>query len=369
MPYAPGIQYNGDRYLFAGLAGLGQSIGDALRLRDERAYQAGLQREQRKQQEVDLAADEAKKAKATRTFLSTWMPDKKDHFESMGLADLEGTVRALAAQQADQDRALRQETVALNNAAVREAAARRASEAAATRGFLADLSSFADLAQAAPNGEPALDLSPEIRTQLAKPGGIGLAALSRNPGVPQDLAERVVLQSLAPPKRAGEWNLRPGQIIDFGDGTKGLAATPNSVVVKSPPKPTTVKPLSATQQRRLDALRTRRSMLATQQAEATRQIQAGNKRPGPDWAWLGKPYADQSTDYQAQLDEIDTEIAQITAGQPGVEPSKPAGSGEEPQKPSGQDQEAQDATAAIQRGADPAAVAKRYKERTGKDLF
>lgn len=367
MPYAPGIQYNGDRYLFAGLAGLGQSIGDALRLRDERSYQAGLQREARKQQEVDLAAEDAKKAKATRTFLSTWMPDKKDHFESMGLADLEGTVRALAQQEMDRDRALKQETIALNNAAVREAATRRASESAATRGFLSDLAAFGDLAQAAPDGEPAMALSPEIRTQLAKPGGIGLAALSRNPGVPQDLAERVVLQSLAPPKHTGEWNLRPGQIIDFGDGTRGLAATPNSVVVKGPPKEVPVKPLSATQQRRLDALRTRRSMLSTQQAEAVRQIEAGNKRPGPDWAWLGKPYADQSADVQAQLDEIDTEIAQITAGQPDVAAPKKAP--KETKDTGSMDQEAQDATAAIRRGADPAAVAKRFKERTGKDLF
>ncbi len=373
MPYSPGTQYEGHRYLYAGLASLGQAFGSALRERDARKYQEGLVAKERKQQDVDLAADEAKKAKATRTFLSMWMPEAKDKFEAMGLAELEGTVRALGAKQADQDRALRAETVALNNAAVREAAARRTREAEATRGFLSDLAAFQDLATASPEGEPALALSPEVRQQLKRPGGLGLAALARNPGVPQDLAERVVLGSLAQPKNVGEWNLRPGQVIDFGDGSRGLAATPNSVVVKGPPKPTTAKPLPATQQRRLDALRARRATLVIQQREAGRELDRGNKRPGPDWGWFGKPYKEQAADVQSQLDEIDTEIAQITAGQPAANaatPDAPAPKpGTESDRPANADQEARDAEEAIRRGADPKAVARRYKERTGKDLF
>lgn len=368
MPYNPGIAYRGDRYLFEGIASLGQAFGSALRERDARKYQEGLVAKDRKQQEVDLAADEAKKAKATRTFLATWMPEAKDKFETMGLAELEGTVRALGAKQADDDRALRQESLRLNNAAVREAATRRQTEATATRGFLSDLASFADLAKASPEGEPALALSPELRGQLQRPGGIGLAALARNPGVPQDLAERVVMGGLTPPKSTGEWGLRPGQVIEFGDGSKGLAATPNSVVVKGPPKPEKAKPITATQQRRLDSLRARRATLAIQQREAGRNLDAGNKRPGPDWAWFGKPYQDQSRDVQAQLDEIDTEIEQITGGQPAPTEPKPAAD-REPAEPANPGQEAREAEEAIRRGADPKAVARRYKERTGKDLF
>jgi len=371
MPYNPGIQYQGDRYLFEGIASLGQAFGSALRQRDARKYQEGLVAKERKQQEVDLAAEEAKKAKATRTFLATWMPDAKDKFETMGLAELEGTVRALGAKQADEDRALRRESLQLNNAAVREAAARRQTEAQATRGFLSDLAAFSDLAQASPEGEPALALSPEIRTQLKRPGGIGLAALARNPGVPQDLAERVVISGITPPKQSGEWGLRPGQMIEFGDGSKGLAATPNSVVVKGPPKPEKAKSLTATQQRRLQDLRTRRATLAIQQREAGRNLDVGNARPGPDWAWFGKPYKDQAAEVQAQLDEIDTEIEQITGGSaPAAEPRvEPKEAVKEPAAQPTIDQEAQDAEAAIRAGADPRAVAKRYKDRTGKDLF
>lgn len=368
MPYAPGTQYEGHRYLYAGLASLGQAFGSALRERDARKYQEGLAAKDRKQQEVDEAAEEAKKAKATRTFLATWIPEAKDKFESMGLAELEGTVRALGAKQADDDRALRQESLRLNNAAVREAATRRQTEATATRGFLADLASFADLAKASPEGEPALALSPELRGQLQRPGGIGLAALARNPGVPQDLAERVVMGGLAPPKNTGEWGLRPGQVIEFGDGSKGLAATPNSVVVKGPPKPEKAKTITATQQRRLDSLRARRATLAIQQREAGRNIDTGNKRPGPDWAWFGKPYQDQARDVQAQLDEIDTEIEQIAGGDPAAGDPNPAPA-PKPEPTADAGREAQEAEEAIRRGADPKAVARRYKERTGKDLF
>lgn len=235
MPYSPGTQYEGHRYLYAGLASLGQAFGSALRERDARKYQEGLVAKERKQQDVDLAADEAKKAKATRTFLSTWMPEAKDKFETMGLAELEGTARAIAAQQADKERALRNESQQLNNAAIREAGARRVREAAALRGFLSDVADFSGLAGAA-NGEPALMLRPELRTQLSQPGGIGLAALARNPDVAPALSERVVTDAVrrpAPP-------FRP-EVLELGDGVKAVRTGPNSVDVLKP-NPTGQKP-------------------------------------------------------------------------------------------------------------------------------
>lgn len=228
MPYQPNISYHGDRYLFEGIASLGQAFGSALRERDARKYQEGLVAKDRKQQEVDLAADEAKKAKATRTFLATWMPEGKDKFETMGLAELEGTARAIAAQQTDKERALRNESLQLNNAAIREAGARRVREDAALRGFLTDVADFSGLAGAA-NGEPALMLRPELRTQLSQPGGIGLAALARNPDVAPAVSERVVAESVRRPPVP----FRP-EVLELGDGVKAVRTGPNSVDVLKP---------------------------------------------------------------------------------------------------------------------------------------
>lgn len=352
MPYAPGVQYNGDRYWFAGLANLGRSIGDALQLREQRAYNEGLRRNERKQQEVDLAADEAKKAKVTRTFLSTWLPDQKDQFDSMGLAELTGTAQGLAERMADKDRALRQEAQQLNIDAVRSAADRRGREQDAARGFLSDIVNFTGLSDAA-GGEPAMMLSPEVRTRIRQPGGIGLEALRRNPDVPEDLRDRV-LNSAMPSASRGAWGLSPGQVVDFGDGSVGLATGPNALQIRKPPRESTTKPtvkVQVTEGVGKDAKVVTREMTAAEydkyvqdeerkrrepliaaklkrRAELQAEIGSGNRYVGPESSWLPS-----FGDRQKELLQVEQELRDLGhqdagAAPDSAAPAKPAASGQ-----------------------------------------
>lgn len=352
MPYAPGIQYNGDRYWYAGLANLGRSIGDALQLREQRAYDAGLRRNERKQQEVDLAADEAKKAKVTRTFLSTWLPDQKHQFDSMGLAELTGTAQGLAERMADKDRALREESQRLNIDAVRGAAERRDRQANAARGFLSDIVNFTGLSDAA-GGEPAMVLSPEVRNRIRQPGGIGLEALRRNPDVPEDLRDRV-LNRVLPEGNRGGWGLNPGQKVDYGDGSVGLATGPNSLRVIQPPgaaKPDrnievetvdgTGPNAKKTRRKLSDAEyekyqqeqeRERRAPLIAEKlkhrAELKSAIESGNRYVGPESSWLPS-----FGDRQQQLLQVEQELRDLghtdgEAGPDAAPAAKPAPAGQ-----------------------------------------
>lgn len=342
MPYAPGIQYTGDRLLFTGLADLGRSIGTALRTRDQRSYEAGLRREELKQRDVDLASDEAKKAKATRTFLSTWLPENKDQFESMGLAELEGTTRALAQRQLDQERGQRMEVQALNAAAVRDAAARRDHQDRATAGFLSDLASFQDLAQAGPDGEPAMILAPEVRSLIQRPGGIGLAALARNPGIAPGDRERVLSSLLAP-------SVNLGQTFDLANGVQAVRVGPNRLQVVHPEKAVTDestveitektgnKPSDPVVKRKLTEEKYAAYVQAQEEAkkkpviagllkrraELRGKLAAGNRYAGPEAAWL--PAFGDRKEQLGQVEEELRNLGYVDAEEPaGSPPPKPA---------------------------------------------
>jgi hypothetical protein len=310
-----------------GIVGAANAISGALRERERRAYEAGLKREAEKAREVELAADEAKKVKATRTFLGTWFPDRKDRWDSMGLADLEGSVRGLAAQSADRDRALRAETVMLNNAAVRDAAARRMAEQNAERGFLADLETFRGLAGEGDDDTGVLGpLAPELRSLLGQPGGIGLAALARNPDVGSGLRDRVLGEVLKPRDKA--W--KPA-VVDAGDGIRALTTSPDSAQLIKPPESAAESLIEIEEEvgEGSEKRREKRKVTQTQyqqflaqkerdrkqpiidamlkrRAELRAELAAGNRYVGPEAKWL-PGFGDR----QKELTQLEQELSDL----------------------------------------------------------
>lgn len=326
MPYNPGTEYRGDRYLYAGLAELGRSISGALQERDRRAYDAGLRRQEQVQRDLEAAAADAKKAKAARTFLSAYAPDQAKRWESMGLAELEGNMKAMAAQQVDQERAAKLEAMTLNNAAVRDAAKRRAAVEQATQGFLADLVKFSGMA----GDEPQMELEQGLRSLLQQPGGAGLAALMRNPGAEQGLRDAVVAGSIG----KGAW--RP-EVLQLEDGTKGIMVAPNEFRPITPqnqePTVTVKSPLGTG----VNAGEVSRRMTAEQWAEEQQAQEAdknaptiaakrrrlselrakadnGNRYVGPEWMGM--------MDRRAEIQRLEDELRAM-----GVDPGTAAGLG------------------------------------------
>lgn len=397
MPYNPGIQYRGDQFLFEGIAGAGNSLAGAIReYRDTReksraadtAFEglAGLagQLAQNgslppslleqlpdagKFSGLSLSQKQAKLGSLTASIAQLMADGNQRADREMRGAYLDLATRqdARSARKDAQETPLVLEGLRLNNAAVKEAGARRTSEQESNAGLLADLQRLDAMA-----ANPPLALDPTMRDALKRPGGVELAALARNPGVDPETRRALLGYALDPRKNRESWGLTPGQTVDYGDGNVGLAINRDNVVI---PKAATKKEkpaLSATQTKILDDVLARKSSARKQRDDAQAEVDSGNKKPGPDW-WPGgkKPYAKQVEELDRELVDLEERIQQIRGGAaPDAKAqSKTENSAAAPQPVVSVADETEQARKAIANGANPAAVARRFKERTGKDLM
>jgi hypothetical protein len=196
MPYAPGIEYRGDKYLFEGISGLGDSIGSAIK-------------EYRTNQKASDAADSAYELMLhtlTPLAQSGALPDdfvkqipEMGKFSSLSLSKKQSTLGQLTASAGMLINDAKRQEEAKNAESLRlyrEQAERREDrlldqqdrENNANAGFLSDLNTFKGLA---PNvtGQMPSPLAPELASQLQQPGGPAIAALARNPGVSKDVRD------------------------------------------------------------------------------------------------------------------------------------------------------------------------------------
>lgn len=397
MPYNPGIQYHGDQYLFEGIAGAGNSLAGAVReYRDTReksraadtAFEglAGLAGELAKNGSLppslieqlpdagkfsglSLSQKQAKLGSLTASIaqLMTDANQRADREMRGAYLDLATRQDARSARKDSLETPLVLEGLRLNNAAVKDAGARRQSEEKSNAGLLADLQRFDAMA-----ANPPLSLDPTMREALKRRGGVELAALARNPGVDPETRRALLAYALDPRKNRESWGLTPGQTVDYGDGNVGLAINRDNVVI---PKAATKKEkpaLSATQSKILDDVSARKSSARRQRDDAQAEVDSGNKKPGPDW-WPGggKPYAKQVEELDKELVDLEERIQQIRGGSsPEAKPqSKSDNAKAATQAVVSVADETEQARKAIANGANPAAVARRFKERTGKDLM
>lgn len=397
MPYNPGIQYRGDQYLFEGIASAGNSLAGAIReYRDTReksraadtAFEglAGLagQLAQNgslppslieqlpdagKFSGLSLAQKQAKLGSLTAS-IAQLMTDSNQRSDR----EMRGAYLDLAKRQDDrsarkdaEETPLVLEGIRLNNAAVRDAGARRQAEQESTAGLLADLQRFDAMAD-----NPPLAMDPTLLDAIKRPGGVELAALARNPGVDPETRRSLLSYALDPRKNRESWNLTPGQTVVYGDGNVGLAINRDNVVIPRAAAKKEKPALSATQSKILDDVSARKSSARRQRDDAQAEVERGNKKPGPDW-WPGggKPYAKQVEELDRELVDLEERIAQIRGGtsvEARAEARPPIAKGGEEPVVSVAD-ETEQARKAIANGANPAAVARRFKERTGKDLM
>jgi len=207
MPYAPGITYHGDSFLFDAISNLGKGIGEGIKQyrsnkaasqAADAAYETTLQTVGQLAQSGTLPEEFAKEIPDMGKFSGLSLSQKQAK-----LGQLATSVTMLA-QDSDRQRQIE------NDAALRDYRQRVArredriqaadqAERSANAGFLSDVNDMTQLAGPA-GSEPPMMLASGLRDQMKQPGGIGLAALARNPGVSKDVRAMVLGEAL----KAGE---------------------------------------------------------------------------------------------------------------------------------------------------------------------
>lgn len=205
MPYAPGIQYRGDQYLYEGISDAGKAI-------------AGAVKEYRANQKANDAADSTfelmmgtlapmvKDGSIPEQFASK-LPDMAK-FSSLSLSKKQATLGQLATSMGVLAHDSQFQEQKRNNESIRlhqEAAANREerlfnqqqAEDQGNAGFLQDYANFSQMTQG--GSKPPLVLNQPLRQTLQTPGGAGVAALARNPAASRDVRDLVLRESMQPP--------------------------------------------------------------------------------------------------------------------------------------------------------------------------
>lgn len=357
MPYAPGISYHGDQYLYQAISGVGRDLAEGIKRFRESRKQA---------KETDATLESIGGTTANLVKQGLLDPSLLEQFNKVASGPAEakqGFIKGLgqslqmmanAAQlqnlKADNERADKYLAIqtAQNDRAVASEKARE---------------EFGKLVQRylSPIQGPTVGGMPTVMGRQLTPEIIARFAAQTGSATPEQMMDAL---SRYRPQQTKE-QFMP-QIVDLGNGNQGMTTSPSSAVPLPRPKAETKKAMPAPVLKMINDLKSSRAREQAILDSAQAEIDAGNKKSGPDWGW-GETYSSVVSASQRRLKELDAQIKALDGGgelakERETEPATTA-AGES------MDPEMKQAQEAIQRGADPTAVAKRYKERTGKDLY
>lgn len=358
MPYAPGISYHGDQYLYAAISGVGKDLAEGIkRFRDQR----------KQAKELDATLESIGGTTANLVKQGVLDPSLLQQFDKVASGPAEtkqGFIKGLGQslqmmanaaqlqnQKADNDRAdkylkLQQDQDGRASAAIKS------------------LEQFGKLVQdyLAPQMGPSMGGLPTVMSRQLNPEVVARFAAQTGTATPDQIMD--ALARFRPPEQKEQFM---PQVVDLGNGNQGMTTSRSSAVPLPKAKESTAKPLPAPIVKMLSDLKSRRAREIESLDAAQKEIDSGNLKSGPDWGW-GERYSEVADSSRRRIAELDAQIKAIERGGGSSAQAKT----EDPAKPapeSNGDPEAQQAQEAIRRGANPAAVAKRYKERTGKDLL